>query len=121
MVSILTATIPTLRPLYKQIRGMYSDSNNKYPRQTNGYRLDNMPDGKSDPGFGPSNMYTRTEVVGGQQKNDDNSDKSILGRSDGPIIRTDAVTVEYEDAWSNKSKTNVPEWQRNKASEQETV
>ena len=102
MVTILTATIPCLRPLYNKLRGRSrDDSYNKKPRiiedKNGSYQLKNFGVDKCPLKLGPHTDYATTTVAGGN--NDDQSDKSILERTDKSIVRTDAVTVqvEYED------------------------
>lgn len=125
MVTILTATIPCLRPLYNKIRGRNSSSdsynNPNGPRtRSQGYQLNNIGVDKnnSSPDFDGYHGHTHTAVAGG--KNDDQSDKSILQGTDGNIIRTDVVTVQVDDEendWGNKSRA----WSREKKIEREAV
>ncbi|TVY37762.1 hypothetical protein LSUB1_G004425 [Lachnellula subtilissima] len=113
MVTILTATIPCLRPLYNEIRGFsthsYSDSPNRL--RTRSYHLDNIgvdreTDSNRKLNLEPHNNYSRATVVGGKQ--DDGSDKSILAQGEGTIIRTNVVSVQVEydqeSQWPNKKK-----------------
>lgn len=122
MVTILTATIPTLRPLYNQLRG-YGTSEDKYSNhrrsRSRGYRLDNIGSegsNKTTPALTPQSKYGTVSVTANA---DYQSDKSILGRTDVAIVRTDQVTVEYKDEWSGKKQTNG--WSRQTTSEQEAV
>ncbi|KAH8590118.1 hypothetical protein B0O99DRAFT_635667 [Bisporella sp. PMI_857] len=122
MVTILTATIPTLRPLYNQLRG-YVTSEDKYGShkrsRSRGYRLDNIESEASNkitPALTPHSNYGTVIVTANA---DNQSDKSILGRTDAAIVRTDQVTVEYEDEWPGKKQTNA--WSRQNTSEQEAV
>ncbi|TVY40801.1 hypothetical protein LOCC1_G006253 [Lachnellula occidentalis] len=101
MVTILTATIPCLRPLYNEIRGhstrSYSDNPNRL--RTRSYHLndigvDREEDNNAKLDLGPHNDYSRTMVVGGKQ--DDSSDKSILAQGEGNIIRTNVISVQVD-------------------------
>ncbi|RFU34709.1 hypothetical protein B7463_g1634, partial [Scytalidium lignicola] len=100
LVTMLAACISTLRPLYKKFRGNYSSNEGGYHNSSGAYRLDNVKDVQSQPSLNPRTNVNRTNVTGGHHS-DENSDKSILGH-DGPIVRTDEVAVEYEDAPNNK-------------------
>jgi len=115
MVTILTATIPCLRPLYSRIRGYsthsYSDNPNRL--RTRSYHLDNIgvdreTDSNHKLNLEPHNDYSRATVVGGKQ--DDESDKSILAQGEGNIIRTNVISVQVEydqgSQWGNKKKKN---------------
>ncbi|CZR60696.1 related to integral membrane protein pth11 [Phialocephala subalpina] len=125
MVTILTATIPCLRPLYTKLRGR-SSSDDSYNKQdgnrsrSQGYQLNNIGVDKDNgrPNLDTYLGHANTAVAGG--KNDDQSDKSMLECADGNIIRTDVVTVQVdydESDWGNKSKA----WSREKACEREAV
>ncbi|TVY88169.1 hypothetical protein LAWI1_G005805 [Lachnellula willkommii] len=107
MVTILTATIPTLRPLYNDIRGRstrsYGDEDPNRMR-TRSYHLNNIGvDRKTDKetdsnrklALEPHNDYSKTMVSGGRP--DDGSDKSILAQGENSIIRTNVVRVDYDD------------------------
>ena len=111
MVTILTATIPCLRPLYNQIRGRSRDDSYDNPNRmrTRTYRLKNIGVDKETSSnrqlsLGPHSDYSKTMVVGGKQ--DDQSDKSILERGEGTITRTNVVSVQVdydeEAQWKNK-------------------
>ncbi|CZR68799.1 related to integral membrane protein pth11 [Phialocephala subalpina] len=111
-VTILCATIPTLRPLYKQILRHASKSKDR--RQS--YRLG---DGPPKNEASQSTRYTsKASVVGGQRDIDDRSDKSIFGHrgdvSNGNIVCTDVVYIEFEErsephtpsSWSKRGCKN---------------
>jgi hypothetical protein len=99
MITILTATIPTLRPLYKLVRNGYYRNNYEYSHNSkpgsNGFRLKNIPSDNERPKLGPHQHFSKANVAIGEQNIDDRSDKSILERADRNIMRTDVVTVEY--------------------------
>ncbi|TVY13291.1 hypothetical protein LARI1_G008772 [Lachnellula arida] len=115
MVTILTATIPTLRPLYNDIRGRstrsYGDEDPNRMR-TRSYHLNNIGvDRKTDKetdsnrklALEPHNDYSKTMVSGGRP--DDGSDKSILAQGENSIIRTNVVRIDYDDQesqWGSK-------------------
>lgn len=118
MVTILTATIPCLRPLYNDIRGRstrsYSDNPNRL--RTRSYHLNDIGVDREETdretgsnrklALGPHGDYSKTMVVGGKQ--DDESDKSILAQGEGTIIRTNVVSVrvdyDQESQWGSKKK-----------------
>ncbi|KAH8808619.1 hypothetical protein F5884DRAFT_378259 [Xylogone sp. PMI_703] len=101
MVTMLAASLSTLRPLYKKFRGTYSSNEGYHGSSSGAYRLDNVKDGKAEPNLNPRSNHTRTNITG-HNYGDENSDKSILGQNEGTIVRTDEVAVDYEDAHSSR-------------------
>jgi hypothetical protein len=104
-VTILCATIPTLRPLYKQLLRLSLDSKDR----RRSYRLGDRQPKSSAAQFTP---YTsKASVAVGQKDTDARSNKRILGHGgDGSIVCTDVVYVEFEERsepytpsiWSSK-------------------
>ena len=110
MVTILTACIPTLRPLYKAVfhRASTGDeaeyntgSKPSRSRFQKHFKLSDLntdsASQKSSLKLGPYGNYAKTDVVAGHL--DDESDKSILehGERSGEGIRRDkTVTVVYD-------------------------
>ncbi|RDL29797.1 uncharacterized protein BP5553_10662 [Venustampulla echinocandica] len=86
MLTILTATIPTLRPLYNKLRGV--SSRGEYDESGPGYELKDSAPIKLRPKEGNSMVTT---AVGG---NDNTSEEFILERGND-IVCTETVTVEY--------------------------
>ncbi|KAF7941797.1 uncharacterized protein EAE97_006634 [Botrytis byssoidea] len=87
MITILTATIPTYRPLYKVLRGSLSSTGR---RSSRGYRLDNLEEeGKKDlppPAVKrrPKNDTTlMATAMSDDEHNDYLSERAILGRGNG--------------------------------------
>ena len=122
MVTMLTGTIPTLRPLYNRLRG-YGTNEDKCSSQrgsrSRGYRLENMESeqsNKNTPSLTPQSRYATASVIA---NTDYHGDESILGGMGVAIVRTDEVTVEYKEDWSSKKQTNG--WSRQPVSEQEAV
>ena len=98
-VTILTATIPTLRPLYRRIRGSLSSGPYGSSR-ARGYELSDRPSN------GTRHIERKAAVTAsGEHKDDDRSDKHILKYSNG-IRRTDTVLIDVEGAesWNFASK-----------------
>lgn len=119
-VSILCATIPTLRPLYKEFLSLFSRRRRSPSLQS--YKLDNTPSAKSEPFKSSSvsdsgNTYASKSSVsvgaqqmdinaaifkesGGSQTNlrsrDGRGTGNGMGSQDG-IFCTDVVYVEFED------------------------
>ena len=89
-VTILTATIPTLHPLYKRVFRITSPSQDATPS----YKLPDRPPPNDPFYFSPYDNNSQTLVVAGQRNADERSLKSNLSRRD--IICTDVVDVEYE-------------------------
>lgn len=87
-LTILTATIPTLRPLYNSLRGV--SSRGEYNDNSRGYELSDSAPMKLRPKEGNS-MVTATAIGG----NDNNSEEFILERGGNDIVCTETVTVEY--------------------------
>ncbi|KAF7891325.1 uncharacterized protein EAF02_001650 [Botrytis sinoallii] len=86
MTTILTATIPTYRPLYKVLRGSLSSTGR---RSSRGYRLDNLEEGKKDlpppaikrrPKNDTTLMATAMSV---DEHNDYHSERAVLGPGNG--------------------------------------
>lgn len=106
-VTILTATIPTLRPLYKRLF-----AHSKHRRLS--YRLGDHPSRKEQLHFTPYTNSVKASVVATtttqqSRSTDDRSDKSILGhQGNGSIVCTDVVYVEFEE----RSNPQTPEWDR---------
>ncbi|KAF7891936.1 hypothetical protein EAF00_008238 [Botryotinia globosa] len=86
MITILTATIPTYRPLYKVLRGSLSSTGR---RSSRGYRLDNLEEGKKDlppPAIKrrPKNDTTlMATAMSDDEHNDYHSERAVLGRGNG--------------------------------------
>ncbi|TGO37665.1 hypothetical protein BHYA_0092g00480 [Botrytis hyacinthi] len=87
MITILTATIPTYRPLYKVLRGSLSSTGR---RSSRGYRLDNLEEeGKKDlppPAVKrrPKNDTTlMATAMSDDEHNDYHSERAMLGRGNG--------------------------------------
>lgn len=87
MITILTATIPTYRPLYKVLRGSLSSTGR---RSSRGYRLDNLEEGgKKD--LPPPAVKRRpkndTTIMATAMSDDDHKDyhseRAMLGRGNG--------------------------------------
>ncbi|TGO16648.1 hypothetical protein BTUL_0025g00020 [Botrytis tulipae] len=86
-ITILTATIPTYRPLYKVLRGSLSSTGR---RSSRGYRLDNLEEeGKKDlppPAVKrrPKNDTTlMATAISDDEHNDYHSERAMLGRGNG--------------------------------------
>ncbi|KAF7924013.1 hypothetical protein BELL_0915g00030 [Botrytis elliptica] len=87
MITILTATIPTYRPLYKVLRGSLSSTGR---RSSRGYRLDNLEEeGKKDlppPAIKrrPKNDTTLMATAMSVDERDDyHSERAVLGPGNG--------------------------------------
>ncbi|KAF8862133.1 hypothetical protein BDZ45DRAFT_617703 [Acephala macrosclerotiorum] len=116
MVTILCATIPTLRPLYKQFIRPFSRSIDR--RQS--YRLDsNLPKNEALK-FTPYTYSSKASVVVGHRDTDARSTKTSLGRrgegSEGSIVCTDVVNIEFEERAqpytpNNRSKRTCQNWE----------
>jgi hypothetical protein len=101
-VTILTATIPTLRPLYKQL---FALSKNR----SRSFRLGEHPSYNGQPHFTPYTNSVKASVEVGQSSTSDRSDKSILGHGgNGSIVCTDVVYVQFEE----RSDPQTPESDR---------
>ncbi|KUJ10401.1 uncharacterized protein LY89DRAFT_656175 [Mollisia scopiformis] len=118
-VTILCATIPTLRPLIAQLLRLCSRSSTR--RQS--YRLSSTPP-KSEAfqSTTKSSVVAEQRDVERQREPDVRSDKSILGHrgenSESSIVCTDVVYVEFEEraepytpSSSNWSKRGCQNWE----------
>lgn len=112
-VTILTATIPTLRPLYKQL----------FLRQPiNNYRLNAVQKSPSNFNFSPyvpSNYQSKSSVstgaTGHSRSDSDRSDQSIINHGaapgNGSIICTEVVYVEFEER-ENPQTPDIDRWNK---------
>ncbi|KAF4634671.1 hypothetical protein G7Y89_g3427 [Cudoniella acicularis] len=88
MLTILTATIPTLRPLYNRLRGV--SSRGEYHDSDRGYQFEDSKSIKLRPK--ERNLMLTTTVAAGRSNN--TSEECILERGNN-IVRTETVIVEY--------------------------
>lgn len=92
MITILTATIPTYRPLYKVLRGSLSSTSGRSGR---GYRLDNI-EGQGRKDLPPPAVKRRPRndttlmatAVSDDEHNDYYSDRVVLESSKGDEVQT---------------------------------
>ena len=112
-VTILTATIPTLRPLYKQIF---------LHQPGNSYRLNAVQKSPSNFNFSPyvpSNYQTKSSVstgaTGHSRTDSDRSDQSIINHGvapgNGSIMCTEVVYVEFEER-ENPQTPDIDRWNK---------
>lgn len=107
-VTILCATIPTLRPLYKQCMRLFSRSNDR--RQS--YRLDGSTPKNEAFKFTPYTSNSKASVVVGHRDTDSRSAKVVLGHrgedSERRIVCTEVVNVEFEERAEPYPPNNWP-------------
>ncbi|KAE9366870.1 hypothetical protein N431DRAFT_384870 [Stipitochalara longipes BDJ] len=115
-VTILTATIPTLRPLYKQLF---------LHQPAHSYRLNAVQKSPSNFNFSPyvpSKYQTSSTVSAGatthSRTDSDRSDKSIINHGaapgEGAIVCTDVVYVEFEER-QNPATPDLERWSKRHA------